>query len=450
VAPDSNVSSATSAVVIGAGLSGLAAAWRLRERGCSVVVLERRARCGGRVGGGRIEGFGVEGSMQVLRSNDRHLTGFIRDAGLSDELLPLRPVATSQLSNGKVEPVASHAPLDIARIPGVRFREGLRTLRLPRLMRRYRSTLDRDYPERAGDWDFRSVGDFARLYFGKSVFERFASPIATSSTFGNPDELSRVAFLLEWIAEENGRFGVARRGLSELPAHVASLLGVRTEISAKSVVADGNGYAVACSDGSTINADIVVVATSAPEAHSLCESELVPAERDYLTQLETGAEAVLVAAMHRAATGTPQYVRVPASEGEIVESLLVEPGVADGRAPVGGGLATVTGNYAFCESSKGASDEVVEKELAAALERIYPSVVGTIEFTLVYRRKASLPRFDVGAYRNMERFRRVLADRRSLGRRLYFAGDYLSGLSADQTVGSGFRAAEEALADLSA
>jgi protoporphyrinogen oxidase len=154
--------------------------------------------------------------------------------------------------------------------------------------------------------------------------------------------------------------------------------------------------------------------------------------------------------MHRAATGTPQYVRVPAAEGEIVESLLVEPGVADGRAPVGGGLATVTGNRAFCESSKGASDEVVEKELAAALERIYPSVVGTIEFTLVYRRKASLPRFDVGAYRNMARFRRVLADRRSLGRRLYFAGDYLSGLSADQTVGSGFRAAEEALADLSA
>jgi len=437
------------AVVIGGGLSGLAAAWRLRKRGCDVIVLERRARCGGRVAGERIEGFGVEGSMQVLRSNDRHIPGLIREAGLADELLPLRPVTTAQLSRGKVEPVASHSPSDVARIPGVRFREGLRTLRLPRLMRRYRSLLDRDYPERAGDWDFRSVGDFARLYFGKSVFERFASPIATAATCGDPDELSRVVFLLEWLAEENGRFGVARRGLSELPAHLADQLSVRTEIEAVSVSANGAGFNVKCSDGNILAADAVVVTSSASQAHALCATELVPAERDYLTGLQTGPEAVLVAALHRAATGAPQYVRVPAVEGEIVESLLVEPGVADGRAPAGGGLATVTANRAFCESSKGTSDEVVEKELAAALERIYPSIVGTIKFTLVYRRKSALPRFDVGAYRNMERFRRVHRDRRASGRRLYFAGDYLSGLTADQTAGSGFRAADELVADLS-
>ena len=76
-------------------------------------------------------------------------------------------------------------------------------------------------------------------------------------------------------------------------------------------------------------------------------------------------------------------------------------------------------------------------------------MVGTIRFSALYRREAAIPRFEVGVYRALERFRRVQTDRRALGRRLYFAGDYLSGLSADQAVGSGFRAAREALADVS-
>ena len=60
-------------IVVGAGLCGLAAAWRLRSAGCRVTVLERRTRPGGRLRGERVEGFDVNGSLQVLRSNDRHL-----------------------------------------------------------------------------------------------------------------------------------------------------------------------------------------------------------------------------------------------------------------------------------------------------------------------------------------------------------------------------------------
>ena len=59
-----------------------------------------------------------------------------------------------------------------------------------------------------------------------------------------------------------------------------------------------------------------------------------------------------------------------------------------------------------------------------------------------------MARFEVGAYRALARFRNVQSDRRKLGRRLYFAGDYLSGLAADQTVGSGRRAARDLIDDL--
>jgi monoamine oxidase len=41
-------------IVIGAGLAGLSAARRLKERGASVIVLEARSRIGGRVQSERI------------------------------------------------------------------------------------------------------------------------------------------------------------------------------------------------------------------------------------------------------------------------------------------------------------------------------------------------------------------------------------------------------------
>ena len=435
--------------VIGGGLSGLAAAWRLRQAGCEVAVLERTAEPGGRLRGERIDGFEIESSLQVLRSNDAHLPGWIRELGLADELLPMRPVVSSGLHRGVIGPTRWDSVLGVTRTGGVGLRAGLRLRRLPRLMRRYGPLLDRDAPERAADWDFRSVADFARLYFGPSVRDYFMGPIAATAGRAGTQDTSRVAFLLAWLAEEECRFGVARRGLAELPRRAGERLGMHRESAAESVaLRPGGGYVVRSARGEAHEVDVVVVATGPQEARRVAGSLLTAAEHDFFEAVRMGPECQLVVAVDRPPTGAPQYVRVSEAEGEIVDALLAEPGVADGRAPLGSGLVSLVGAPAFCEASLGTPDEVVEKELVATLERLLPSVMGTICHAKLYRRSEGLPRFEVGAYRALARFRRVQVDRRAAGRRLYFAGDYLSGASADQTVGSGFRAADEALADL--
>jgi len=438
------------AIVIGAGLAGLAAAWRLRELGFAVEVVERRAQAGGRLSCERVDGFHIEAALHVARTNDRHLARWISAVGLADDLLPLRPVVTAEIARGQVVATSARSPLDIARRRGVPFLAGLRTQRLPRLMRRYSALLDRDAPERAARLDDRSVADFARLYFGSGVYERLCEPLAAAAGQGAAEQLSRVVFLLEWLAESQGRFGVARRGLSELPAAAAEQLGVRMRTRATRVARGDGSFAVELADGSRREADAVVVATNPREAATLTGALLSFPERDHLERVALADEAVLVAALHRPASGTPLYVRVPAVEGEIVDALLVEPGIADGRAPLGGGLATVRASAAFSAASASASDEVVEKELVSALERVLPTVVGTIDFTVLYRRASSLPVFGVGAYRALDRFRRVQRDQRAAQRRLYFAGDYLAGPCADQIVGSGLRAATDLVADLGA
>ena len=161
-----------SVVVVGAGIAGLGAAWQLSRRGFTVTVLERAQRAGGRVSTLQENGYAFDVGNPLLSTADRRMQAFIDEVGLRDELLPLRPVRIAQVRGRRVSEIEVRSPLAALRVPGVKKREALSLLRLPRLIARYRAALDPGSPERGADLDDRSLGDFGRLYFGESVLSR--------------------------------------------------------------------------------------------------------------------------------------------------------------------------------------------------------------------------------------------------------------------------------------
>ena len=54
------------AIVIGAGIGGLAAALLLAESGRSVVLLEKRNQPGGRIGSSKRDGFTVDFGVHLI------------------------------------------------------------------------------------------------------------------------------------------------------------------------------------------------------------------------------------------------------------------------------------------------------------------------------------------------------------------------------------------------
>jgi predicted NAD/FAD-dependent oxidoreductase len=124
------------------------------------------------------------------------------------------------------------------------------------------------------------------------------------------------------------------------------------------------------------------------------------------------------------------------------------PRLAGGRVPAGRGLAHLTARADFARDAATVSDDVLVKELTEAFESVLDGARGSAAWSRLYRLPLATPRFDVGRYREIAAFERVVADRRRAGRRLYFAGDYLMDPTWNGAVLSGQRAARAVQADL--
>ncbi len=123
----------THVAIIGAGFTGLAAAYRLRRAGWQVTVYEAREQAGGLAGGFRAAGWSwsLEYFYHHWFASDRVLLGWLQELGWAHRVVFRRPV-TVVYHAGRFYPFDS--PQALLRFPGLnwpdKFRLGLVTLYL--------------------------------------------------------------------------------------------------------------------------------------------------------------------------------------------------------------------------------------------------------------------------------------------------------------------------------
>ncbi len=117
------------AVVVGAGIAGLAAAHRLLEHGARVTVLEASERVGGKLLPGEIAGARVDLGAESLLARRPEAVGLARAVGLSDRLRPPATATAALWTRGALRPMPKGhvmgVPGTAAALAGVLSDEGV-------------------------------------------------------------------------------------------------------------------------------------------------------------------------------------------------------------------------------------------------------------------------------------------------------------------------------------
>jgi protoporphyrinogen/coproporphyrinogen III oxidase len=188
-------------VVIGAGISGLVCAYRLKMLGVDVVLLERSNRAGGVIQSDRIDQYLIERGPNSSQGSEE-LMALIQELGIIDEVAEGDPKAPAYVYfNGQLHAVPSSAGAFI-KSNLLSFRGKLRIFKEPFV------------PVRRSDEE-ESIASFARRRIGREAAERMVAPFVSGIYAGDAEKLSVQAGFPRLSNLETGYGGLFRGTLAK-------------------------------------------------------------------------------------------------------------------------------------------------------------------------------------------------------------------------------------------
>jgi oxygen-dependent protoporphyrinogen oxidase len=421
-------------VIIGGGIAGLAAAWRLRHR--DVLLLEAGDRLGGRMRSDPRGDYWLNYGAHLFPAPGSLVDSMARDCGL--ETVPVTgsmmglAVGSKLLNRGRVETYPFRLPLS-ARDRVAFARAGVKVQRA--VARYHRAARRHDFE------DHRTFGELLGP-LPPAVEEIFAC--AAHRATAELDELSAGCgiglFALVW----GGKGSLTARnllgGAGRLPGALGRELGdrARTRARVDAVEPDGAELVVRC-DGEEIRARQVIVAAQAPHAAPLV-APVAEQAAAALAQLTYGA--FLSVAVETSEAGPMPYddVYAMATPGRVFDMFTNQAHAlrAGGPRRPGGSLMLFTGAHAAA-ALMGESDESIVARFLADLHALYPQTRGAIA-------GATVRRWELGnVYARPGRGRLQPALEGALGEHhnLHLAGDYFAELgNMEAAAGTGVAAAD--------
>lgn len=446
-------------VIIGAGVSGLVAAHRLKKMGRDPLLIESGDRVGGVIQSREVEGFLIECGPNSLRGSHEFLD-LVEELNLTGELITANPHAPAYIyADGRLQ-AAPMSPPALVKTKLISNAAKLRLLREPFVKARRESGEE-------------SIASFIRRRLGNEILERMVAPFLSGVYAGDPEELSVQACfpkLSEFEAEAGGilrgalraarqsRKGASspkrslrpyrlcsfRHGLSALPETLSRSLGDRLLTGARIIgIKSAGGFEIKIEhrgEIKTINSPALVVSTPAyVTAHLLGpvapEIAALVAEIPYVS-IASVPVAYRAEQVARKLDGFGFLA--PRGEGLRTLGSIWNSSLFAERAPEGWVcLTNFIGGATDPEAIKLGDEElirIVHDDLGKVL-----GVSGEPRRMPITRYERAIPQYTLGHAARVERIEAMLRDISGL----WLAGNYLRGISLGDCIKNAERVAVE-------
>ncbi len=446
-------------LVVGAGISGLTAAFRLKRAGLCVAVIEASGRVGGAIETHSEAGFRFELGPNTVLENHSAVSDLLRDTGLDDEAHREKIVASPAAKRrylwkgNRLEPLPGGPP-GLLRTPLFSLGAKLRLLREPWVRRRSEAEIAAEPDE--------TVAGFVRRRLGGELLDYAVGPFVSGVYAGDPERLA-----VRWavpkifaLEQEHGslvrgalakRKGPApggamfsfREGLETLPRRLAREIGdVRIGIAARKVTRRAEGFLVE-TDAGPISAQKVVLAVPADVVARLLE-EATGGKSLEFAEIPYAPVAVVALGVQRSQVTHPLDgfgFLSPRRESLRMLGCLFPSTIFPGRAPEGHvALSAFLGGRIDPEIVDPAiwSDDrllcLVRKELGQAI-----GLSGQPAIAIIRRWPRAIPQYEIGHGRFVALAEEI--ERDLPGLRL--AGNFLGGVSVPDCIRNASRISRE-------
>ena len=455
------------ALVVGAGISGLATAYALQKAGIATRVVESAARPGGVIQSVKRDGYLLECGPQSFSGNG-YISAMCRDLGILEERVLADPKAPRYvLIDGKLRNV----PMGPGLLTSSFMSGGTRIAILHDILGKSES------PE-----PDESVAAFIRRKFSPTLLDRLVGPFVSGIYAGDPEKLSlRAAFPLLYQAEKAA--GSITRGVFKVLKQRKAANGTQPKVPKEKATLqtfrDGNetliraiagrlGERLTCGmevtriesldPGQAPKAAQFRLRLSGPRGEETVETErlilsvptetagrlLEPLEPGFAAQLGAIAYsgvAVVSLGYHKGDVGdslTGFGFLVPRSSGLSILGTVWNSSLFPGRAPEGQALLT---SFVGGATNPGAMNKSPE-ELAAQVHRELSPLLGLRNapaFSNVTIWKRAIPQYNLGHTARLA----AVESLRTHFPGLYFSGNYLNGPAIGACVEHALKVADE-------
>jgi protoporphyrinogen oxidase len=431
-------------VVIGSGLAGLSAGYRLQEQGCHVTVFETLDRVGGRVLSESEEGFLFDVGPTIVTDNFTEYMKLVREVGLSDKVIDCAPAM------GVVKDSDLHV-LDLSKP----IRAFLTTKLLPpaaklQLVARGVRLIKPLYglnPYDLGNhvqYDTESIQAYLDRVFGRELNDLILDGVTRSMVTSSPAEASVVGFLAGAVTA-SGKMQTLMGGLQILPSTLAEKLDVRLSSPVTSVRTTDAGVEVHYQSNSGVPgcelADACVIATPLQAAVDMYEP-LKAVTGELLSRSRDSGCCSLQLTYSRRTVKEPFLVMVPKAASLEIGTLFLEHVKAPDRAPAGTSLITAFfPDQSDIDFASWSGDRLTfaSRDL---IERLFPELRDHYLGARLKRWQSAGNHADVGYYKALQKF---LSDY-PVDAPVQMAGDYMALPSQESAVVAGSKAAARVLA----